>query len=82
MDEEYQALESTSRTFELGEVTAPGYEMDFSCLDLVVSAQTLALRHNNLTLLILWQAESRDFDELKLVFLAITMSLWQSHDAG
>ncbi len=78
MDAEYQALESTSTTFELGDVTAPGYEMDFSCLDLIVSAKTFAFCHNNLTLLILWQGESRDFVQLELVFQAITVSMLQS----
>ncbi len=78
MNEEYGALESRSTTLELGNVTVAGYEMDFSCLDLVVTAKTFALRHNDLTLLILWQAESRDFDQLELVFQAITLGMLQS----
>ncbi len=78
MDEEYEALESTPTTLELGDFTAPGYEMDFSCLDLVVSAKTFAIRHNDLTLLILWQGESRDFEQLELVFQAITLGMLQS----
>ncbi|HJN07930.1 MAG: hypothetical protein QGG09_07800 [Pirellulaceae bacterium] len=79
MDEEYEALESTPTTLDLGGVVVSGYEMYFSCLDLVVSAKTFALRHNDLTLLILWQGESRDFDELELVFRAITQGMLQSH---
>ena len=77
MDEEYEALESNPSTLEIGEVTAYGYEMFFSCMDLVVSAKTFAIRHNEMTLLLLWQGESRDFDELELVFLAMTQGLLQ-----
>ncbi len=81
MDEEYEALESNPFTLTLGDIELPGYEMYFSCLDLVVSAKTVALRHHDLTLVILWQAESRDFDELELVFQAITQSMLQPHPA-
>jgi len=77
MDEEYEALEANPITLSFGEIQAEGYEMFFSCLDLVVSAKTIALRHNDLTLLILWQGESRDFDELELVFQAITLGMLQ-----
>ena len=77
MDEEYETLESNPTTIDLGEITAHGYEIFFSCLDLVVSAKTFALRHNGLTLLILWQGESRDFDELELVFQAMTLGVLQ-----
>ena len=82
MDEEYEALESIPTTLDLGGVEAHGYEMYFSCLDLVVSAKTFALRHNDLTLLILWQGESRDFDELELVFQAMTLGMLQSPSDG
>jgi len=77
MDEEYEALESSPTTLELGDITAEGYEMYFSCLDLVVSAKTFAVRHNDMTLLILWQGETRDFDELELVFRAMTQGMLQ-----
>lgn len=81
MDEEYEALESNPTTLELAGAELHGYEMFFSCLDLVVSAKTFSLRHNSLTLLILWQAESREFDELELVFRAITLGMLQSPPA-
>lgn len=77
MDEEYEALESNPTTLEVAGLEIQGYEMFFSCLDLVVSAKTFALRHNDRTLLILWQGESRDSDELELVFQAITLGLLQ-----
>ncbi len=80
MDEEYEALESNPATFELGDYKAEGYEMFFSCLDLVVTAKTFAVRHHDLTLLLLWQGESRDFDELELVFQAMTLGMLQSGD--
>lgn len=77
MEEEYEAIETSPAKLELPGVDAAGYEIYFSCLDLVVSAKTFAVRHNDLTLLILWQGESRDFDELELVFLAMTQDLLQ-----
>jgi hypothetical protein len=78
MAEEYPALESNRTTLKVGDFEVPGYEMDFSCLDLIVSAKTFAVRHNSMTLLILWQGETRDYDELELVFQAITYGMLQS----
>jgi hypothetical protein len=52
-----------------------GFDLNFYCLDLTNTAQIRACRHNGHTLLIIWQAEDREFGEVSKVFRAITTSL-------
>lgn len=78
MSVEYEALESIACQEQLGSHEAEGFEMWFHCLDFLVAARTLAIRHGNNVLLLLWQAEDREFDTLLPVFKAITISLLTS----
>jgi len=78
MSVEYEALESSACEERLGAYDAEGFDMGFHCLDFLVAARTLAIRHDNDVLLLLWQAEDREFDTLLPVFRAMTTSLLNS----
>ena len=67
---EYYEIRETILDFE-----ASGYSLDFCCLDFVVSARIVAFQHGHATYLLMYQAESRDFDQLQPVFRAMTFSL-------
>lgn len=75
METEYQELESHPATEEIGEAKLVGYDMDFYCLDFVVSAKVRSLRAGKRTYVVLCQAETRDFEKLLPVFQAMTVSL-------
>ncbi len=51
-----------------------GYEIHFCCLDLLISAHILAAEGGGTSQVLLYQAESRDFDQLRAVFDAISLS--------
>lgn len=53
-------------------------EADFYCLDFLVTARIEVIKTQQNVLCILNQAESRDFDQMREVFLAITTSLLQA----
>ena len=72
---EYTDLESEEIIETVEDTEAVGYEMNFYCLDLIVTARVLGLRSARRTLLVLYQAESREFEEMAQVFRAITVSL-------
>jgi hypothetical protein len=78
MREEYEGLETLEVSERLAGVDSSGCDMCFYCLDFLVNARVLATRALGKTLLILWQAEDREFDQLEPVFRAITISLLQS----
>jgi hypothetical protein len=75
MGQEYDNLESRPASEDLAGIKAVGCDMDFYCLDLVVTAQVRSFQLGDRTFLVLCQAESREFDELERVFQAITLSL-------
>ena len=54
---------------------ALGYELNFFCLDMVVTARILAFRSQKQSLLVHWQAEVQEFEQAESVFRAITLSL-------
>jgi len=78
MTEEYDSLETRAVKGQIGEENAIGFDMHFYCLDLLVQAELRAFSHGRFTHLVLAQAESRDFDENRQLFQAITLSLMQS----
>lgn len=78
MAQEYDSLEFEQISEPLGKIDAVGADMSFYCLDLVVVARVRTFSLSGRTYLILYQAESRDFDELDPVFRAITHSLLQA----
>lgn len=80
METEYEDLESHPVSEEIGERRLTGYDMDFYCLDFVVTAQVRSLRVGERTYVLACQAESRDFDKLRQVFQAMTYSLLHPRD--
>ena len=58
-----------------------GYELHFTYVDLVVTACILATSAGGLSYVLLFQAESRDFDQLSPVFDAMSLSLLQERGA-
>lgn len=75
MRQEYADLESETVTEELFGVTAVGYNLDFFCLDLLVTSRIRSFYVGDRTMLLICQAEDREFDQQQLVFDAITKSL-------
>lgn len=75
MEAEYEGLESIATVEEIGAVKATGYDMDFYCLDFVVSARVRSLRVGKRTYVLSCQAETREFDKLLPVFGAMNYSL-------
>ena len=75
MQKEYEDVESELIREVVGDTETVGYEMNFYCLDLICTARAIAFRTADRTLLVLYQAESREFDEMGKVFQAMTFSL-------
>ena len=55
-----------------------GGDADFYCLDFLVTARIQVINTSEFVFSVLNQAESRDFDKMEQVFLAITTSLLKS----
>ena len=72
---EYAELEAEPVTELIGETEVVGFDMHFYCLDLLVTAQARSLQLGKFTLLILSQAEDREFERLEPVFHAMLVSL-------
>jgi hypothetical protein len=77
MRAEYEDVEADLVDDEFAGFKAAGYDMFFYCLDFVVNSRTLAGRSDDRTILLVWQAEDGEFQELEPVFRAITTSLLQ-----
>lgn len=82
MRKEYDGLEASEILEQFEDVNATGYDMHFHCLDFVVNARVLGVRVGQQILLMIWQAEDRDFEQLEPVFRAITTSLFQASSAS
>lgn len=80
LDQQYEDFEYTARPDSeiLGNRTIGG-EADFYCLDFLVTARIQVITTEDHVFCVLSQAESRDFEKMSDVFLAITTSLVQ-HD--
>jgi hypothetical protein len=78
MKQEYEQLESSVLAEDYGDRQVTGFEMHFYCLDFLVRARTLGIRRGDVTYLLVFQAEDRDFDQLEPVFRAMTLSLVQA----
>ena len=68
---EYAELEAEPVTELIGETEVVGFDMHFYCLDLLVTAQARSLQLGQVTLLILSQAEDREFERLEPVFFLL-----------
>jgi hypothetical protein len=75
MREEYASLEFERVTEELFDFAAVGYDLDFFCMDFLVTAQFRCFRIADQTVLVTYQGESREFARQRAVFDAITKSL-------
>ncbi len=75
MQEEYGELETQVVTEDICQRPAIGYDLSFFCLDLLVTSRIRCLCVDQLTYLLIYQAESREFDRQHMVFEAITQSL-------
>ena len=75
MKDEYEELEAEPVTERIEDVEVVGFDMDFYCLDFLIVAKTRSMELGNLSLLVMYQGEDRDFGRLEPVFHAITVSL-------
>ena len=74
MKQEYEDIE-TEEILQPQDGSDYGYNLDFYCLDLVISAQIRGALLPGKAVVWQSQAETREFDQSELVFKAITMSL-------
>lgn len=75
METEYEGLEAQTGSDQVGDFLLLGYDMDFYCLDFVISAKVRSVRLADRTYVMFTQAETRDFEKLTPVFHAMTYSL-------
>lgn len=76
--EEYEDLEIEPIAEDIGDFHAEGYDVHFYVQQLVAAARIRTLERGDHTLLLLCQAEDREFERLSDVFQAMTLSLLQS----
>lgn len=75
MRQEYPELEAHEIIEQVEGHDILGFEMNFYCLDFVVTATARSLRRGKETLVLFCQAETRDFDRLEIVFRAMLVSI-------
>jgi len=71
----YESVESNSATQKIGEFNAIGFDNYFFCLDLLVCNRMRCVELVTHQLLVTYQAENREFDQMEAVFDAITFSM-------
>ncbi len=74
--EEYEELDFEPVSEKILDHETTGYDLDFFCLDLLVTCQVRSFRLANQTILLICQAESREFEMRRDLFAAITRSLF------
>jgi hypothetical protein len=75
--EEYEDIEVFEVTPHEADNRVDGeFELNFYCLDFLITARIVGFRTTQHTLVILSQAESREFDDLQPVFQAIQKSMF------
>ena len=77
---EYPDLETHEAEETIAGEPAIGIDMFFLCLDFVISSQVRIFRRGHATYVINCQAEDREFDQLRPVFAAITLSFFRDED--
>ncbi len=75
ISEEYDDVEVQEVEDLIDEHPATGVDIDFSCLDFLVTAKLRSFQNGHATYVMLYQAEDRDYEEFEPVFRAITHSL-------
>jgi hypothetical protein len=78
MREVYPDLDVERTEEEIAGHRLRGYELNFICLDLTNTAVLQSFRTPTASFLIMYQADDREFDQVKHVFDAITTSLLHS----
>ena len=74
--EEYEGVESEPVSEPISDQVATGYNLEFFCLDLLVTCQVRSFRLGGQTILLICQAESAEFELRRKVFEAMTLSLF------
>jgi hypothetical protein len=72
---EYEEVEQSQVERQIGDQTLNGVELHFYCLDFLVVAQVLQCPSDLGPMVLLLQAESREFESLGQVFDAMYLSL-------
>jgi hypothetical protein len=80
LSKEYEEFEARPVTETIGPAEAIGFDMHFFCGHALVSARSRVLHRGEQTVLILCQAEDTEFDQLAMVFQAITFSMLQESE--
>jgi len=78
MKEEYEDLESGLSQETIAGCELLGYDLNFYCLDLTNTASVRCFRTDRATYSIFFQAEDREFEAVRAVFLAMTTSFLSS----
>ncbi len=73
--EEYAEIETDETNETIAGHDTVGYDLSFYYLDLISTASVRSLRGRSGTYTIYCQAEDREFDQFRIVFLALTVSL-------
>lgn len=73
--QEYDEVEAEVVSERIDDYDVIGYDVSFYCLDLIAETSIRSLRIGANTLVLVCQAEDSEFDELRSVFAAITLSL-------
>ena len=80
--EEYEELEVEAIEEQIGSVNSRGFDVQFYVQQLVAAARIRTFLHDGQTVLLLCQAEDREFDRLHEVFQAMTLSLLQPRQSA
>ncbi len=72
---EFESVESSPHNGYLGELPAKGHDLYFYCLDFLVAMKSRWVEAGENKLVITFQAENREFEQLEPVFMAITTSM-------
>ena len=74
-EEEYENVDVYVQETSLEELPTAACDLDFVCLDLVNSASIRSILLGDCTALVMYQAESREFEDLQADFDAVMSSL-------
>jgi len=75
MKQEYKELEVAEVSESVGDHELIGYDLNFYYLDLTNTAKIRCVRADQQTLTVFCQGEDREFDQIRIVFQAMTVSL-------
>jgi len=73
--QEYEEIEAESVRDKVGDVDASGFDLNFYCLDFVITASLRVFRGGERLFLVLYQAENREFEQLSPIFQLLSASI-------